>query len=644
MKHLIFLLALLFFMGACSQNNTPPTKTPVSIELSTNIPPVTSSAPTETPAPTHTAVLLPTNTPSPTSTPQPPTVTWLSNITVDDSLDAPDGLAIDPDGNLYVLDAQNQRVLKFNSQGELLLQWGEPGRGNGQFNSLGWGGLAVDPDGQFVYVVDNGNYRVQKFDSQGNFLLAFGHRGTDEGEFERPIYIVTDDQGNVYTTDDGNPWVQKFDSAGNFITRWGGRGSGDGQFSHVTGITIDPQGNLFVADFEGNRIQKFDANGQFLLAWGGVEGSEPGQLRGPNALATDAQGRVYEVDRMNQRVQVFDNQGHFLVTWGNYGSQDGQFQFPSGIAVAENGRIYVGDERNDRIQVFQIDWFDGATESVTPQAVTFATTDGVILQGTLYGGGKTAVIFSTMGEHHQETWAEMAQTVAAQGYLALTYDFRFWRDNGTVDGTLRDRAADDLLAAIAFVEQQGAQHVVLVGASLGGLASLKVADETEPAAVIILAAPFDADFFPSLRVTAEDVQAITAPVLFIVSQQDDFAAGIQQMYELAAEPKELHLYSGNAHGTELFNTPHAADLTERILTFIQTHISAVSTLSSPTSQTTTFLSTPGALSSNSTLSLQVRVDSPPDGVSSGSDTWLIISICCPILSLTRSTCSSRKSI
>jgi dipeptidyl aminopeptidase/acylaminoacyl peptidase len=212
-----------------------------------------------------------------------------------------------------------------------------------------------------------------------------------------------------------------------------------------------------------------------------------------------------------------------------------------------------------------------ATPIPPPTAVSFETADGVTLPGISYGSGETAVIFSHMGEHHQNTWAQLAQTMAEQGYLALTYDMRFWRENGTVDAALRDKAAEDLLAAIAYVRSRGAQNVVLVGASLGGLAALEVADEVGPTAVIILASPFEADFFPSLRVTAEDVQAITAPILFIASEEEDFAPGIEQMYELAAEPKEIHIYPGAAHGTDLFQTEHTADLTERILSFIQTH-------------------------------------------------------------------------
>ncbi len=131
---------------------------------------------------------------------------------------------------------------------------------------------------------------------------------------------------------------------------------------------------------------------------------------------------------------------------------------------------------------------------------------------TLYGAGDTAVIFTTMSDAKQETWAEMAQAVAEKGYLALTFNFRFWGDGSRIDPDLRDRAATDLVAPIDFVEGQGAQRVVLAGASLGGMTSARVAASQNPAAVIILAAPLDWPTWPSLRVTQDDIKKIHSPI------------------------------------------------------------------------------------------------------------------------------------
>lgn len=277
-------------------------------------------------------------------------VTWLANMAPD--LDAPDGLAVDPAGNLYIFDARHQQVVKIDPNGQLLARWGEVGSNDGQFNSLGWGGLALDPLSMALYTVSNGNSRIQKFDLEGNFILKWGRVGNQEGQFNRAIYLAVDSEGNVYVTDDHQVYVQKFDSQGQFLMRFGSRGEGDGQFLHPTGIAIDSQDNIFIADFEQDRIQKFDSAGNFLLAWG-ITGAEEGQLRGPNALAVDSSGRVYVTDRLNHRVQVYSGEGQFLLAWGGHGEEDGLFDFPAGIAIDnQNGYIYVSDEGNDRVQRF----------------------------------------------------------------------------------------------------------------------------------------------------------------------------------------------------------------------------------------------------------------------------------------------------
>ena len=204
--------------------------------------------------------------------------------------------------------------------------------------------------------------------------------------------------------------------------------------------------------------------------------------------------------------------------------------------------------------------------------VTFTTADGVTLHGTLYGNGTTAVILSTMGAQRQETWVPFARQIAARGYLALTYNFRYWVTDTRMQDSMRDKAAEDLRAAVAFVRQQGAQRVVLIGASLGALASIKAASDVQPAAVVVMAAPFGSfPALPSLQVDQADLRAIAAPKLFINTEHDQggFTASTQQMFEAAPDPKELQIYPGSAHGTDLFDTDQASALTQRLIEFVE---------------------------------------------------------------------------
>ena len=92
-----------------------------------------------------------------------------------------------------------------------------------------------------VFVADIKNNRIQKFDTEGNFITKWGVLGKGDGEFDHPGDIALDPEAEIlYVTDIYNNRIQKFDYDGNFISQWGSLGSGAGQFNRPAGITIDP--------------------------------------------------------------------------------------------------------------------------------------------------------------------------------------------------------------------------------------------------------------------------------------------------------------------------------------------------------------------------------------------------------------------
>jgi esterase/lipase len=196
--------------------------------------------------------------------------------------------------------------------------------------------------------------------------------------------------------------------------------------------------------------------------------------------------------------------------------------------------------------------------------VHFFTQDHVQLAGLLYGKGKTAIICSHETRTSKIIWSAsgMPQRLAERGYMVLAYDFRGYGDSAN-GGTLNFDA--DLRAAMAFVRQQGATRIVLLGSSMGGTVSLKVAASESVAAVITLSAP---QHFAVIPVSDSDVQAITAAKLFVNSQDDTYASATMSMYALASDPKQIQMYSGSAHGVTIFYTEHGAALTQLILDFI----------------------------------------------------------------------------
>ena len=162
----------------------------------------------------------------------------------------PDGIVVDPYGNVYIVDRENEIAKKFDNDGRLISKWGSHGTGDGEFSKP----TAMDIDSENnVYIVDTGNNRIQKFDNEGNFLAKWGTFGQGPGQFNNARGIAIDKQNNVYVLDNANSRVQKFDSNGNFIKQWGSKGFELGQFDNLSteGIAVDSQGRVYVADLPG---------------------------------------------------------------------------------------------------------------------------------------------------------------------------------------------------------------------------------------------------------------------------------------------------------------------------------------------------------------------------------------------------------
>ena len=258
---------------------------------------------------------------------------------------APWGVAIGPDGLIYVTDSRLHQLAAQSPDGGIVRVLASSGSGPGKLRRPQ--GVAVSPEGE-VYVVDGGNRRVQVFDLLGELRRQWGRRGSDPGEFDAPRGIALDAFGDVYVADGFNDRVQKFSRDGEFLLAWGERGRSSGQFSTPTGIAVGASQTIYVADTFRDRVQAFDPDGSFVRFV-----TEPSVIRNPIGLAVDSADRLYITEDVDHRLVVVESDGTTVGTIGSEGRLDGEFQFPRGAAVDEAGRVYVADSLNHRVQTFR---------------------------------------------------------------------------------------------------------------------------------------------------------------------------------------------------------------------------------------------------------------------------------------------------
>jgi DNA-binding beta-propeller fold protein YncE len=238
-------------------------------------------------------------------------------------LNEPSNLAIAPDGNLYVTDA-NQRVTVMSPEGVVLRRWGGPGRAPGEFSFIAIepgvpgmaSGIAVGPDGR-VYVADSGNARVQVFTPQGRFLRQFGSFGSGKEQFQQPVGLVVDGDGNAYVVDDQKLTLSRFSSSGALQWQVGGPAESDPDLiGHFHISAIDSHGRIVTGNDDNQRILYIDRRGHKVDAFG-----SPNKFRDKACDVTvDSAGFTYvnscqEPLLTPHYTDVFDRTHHLVAAW-----------------------------------------------------------------------------------------------------------------------------------------------------------------------------------------------------------------------------------------------------------------------------------------------------------------------------------------
>ncbi|MDP9363625.1 MAG: 6-bladed beta-propeller, partial [Chloroflexota bacterium] len=289
--------------------------------------------------------------------------------------DDPIGVAVGGDGTTYVVDQGNARVQRFDADGRFVGIWGGA-EGGVEFarteNGLGPTGVAVGPDG-LVYVADTWNHRVVVLSSSGTIVRELGGPAGSDGTraaadvgddptavqdetsafFGPRAVAVSDDE--IYVVDTGNERVQVFSIDGTFRRAWGGYGSGPGELIEPVGIALDAAGRVYVADSGNARVSLFDGDGRPLAQWrvASWPAPDPGGVR-PDFqpyLAFDGAGNLYATSAETGEVVVLAPDGRTVETVERADREP--LERPVGVAVALGGEILISDLDRDAVSRFE---------------------------------------------------------------------------------------------------------------------------------------------------------------------------------------------------------------------------------------------------------------------------------------------------
>ena len=272
------------------------------------------------------------------------------------------GLRVDPQDNVWTIDAAANQVVKFLPDGSIALVLGrkpetiavrppQPGAGRG-----GEGRGAPGAPGA------GGRGRGGAAGPPGS--------GVPGSAFNRPTDVAWDKAGNIYVADGigNNNRVAKFRPDGSFIKHWGSTGEGQGQFRGVKAIAIDAQGNVYVADMGNKRIQVFDNNGTFKTQFTNVGAPRAICISpGPQQFLYSSNSNPTEDPFLGGEIYKLRLDGTVVGKFGSAGKQFKEFGMVNAIDCRDPNTLYVAELMNWRVQKLTLRNEPGSTATREPR-------------------------------------------------------------------------------------------------------------------------------------------------------------------------------------------------------------------------------------------------------------------------------------
>jgi len=256
----------------------------------------------------------------------------------------PADLTVTPDGSVFVLDTENNRILVLD----------ETGRVTATFDSASderlalRGPMAIASDGRRLFVANSLAAQVLVLDLSGHLQRTLSLEPVSEGaRTPRPIGLALTPDGNIAVADADNHLVLLLDPDGNLLKTigTGARATGADGFNVPGALALDGDANIYVVDTLNGRVVKLSPDGTFIRQFGEL-GDTAGALARPKGVAVDSEGNVFVSDGLTAAVQVFSPAGDYLGVIGRSDPTDPAsgsiFQAPAGLWL-DGARLYVMD-------------------------------------------------------------------------------------------------------------------------------------------------------------------------------------------------------------------------------------------------------------------------------------------------------------
>lgn len=268
-------------------------------------------------------------------------------------LERPQSGAVDESGRILVTDMGHGGVFVFDENAGKLSIWT---KAVGITSFIAPVGIAIGPEGQ-VFVADPELGLVARLDKNGNTLSPIG-----QGQLLRPTGLAYEPKSRrLFVSDTKAHQIKVFDLEGKLLSVIGEHGEGPGQFNYPTHIAVLNE-KLYVSDSLNARVQVMSSPTGRYLGVVGKRGLFVGNLVRPKGVAADGEQNIYVVEAYHDYLLVFNRRGEFLLPIGGVGGGPGSFHLPAGVWVDARNRVFVADMLNGRVAVFQFLGGDGGED------------------------------------------------------------------------------------------------------------------------------------------------------------------------------------------------------------------------------------------------------------------------------------------